>query len=78
VRAIAAEIPLNRIILETDCPYLAPVPHRGRRCEPAMVADVYRFFCAERGLSLEEGARAIAENFFALFEKVPRPAMAQA
>jgi TatD DNase family protein len=78
VRAIAAEIPLDRVILETDCPYLAPVPHRGRRCEPAMVADVYRCFCAERGLGLEEGARAIEENFFRVFDAIPRSATAQA
>jgi TatD DNase family protein len=67
VRVIARETPLDRVILETDCPYLAPVPHRGRRCEPAMVADVYRFFCAERGIDEEEGERLIAENFFRLF-----------
>lgn len=74
VRAIAAETPLDRVILETDCPYLAPVPHRGRRCEPAMVGDVYRFFCAERGLSLEEGAKLIADNFHRLFRTIPRAA----
>ena len=39
----AQKAPLDRIILETDCPYLAPIPHRGRRNEPAFIADVYRF-----------------------------------
>ncbi|MGE0829899.1 MAG: TatD family hydrolase [Hyphomonadaceae bacterium] len=72
VRTVAAEIPLDRVMLETDCPFLAPMPHRGRRCEPAMVADVYRFFCAERGLSLEEGAGLIADNFFRCFHTIPR------
>ncbi|MGE3250336.1 MAG: TatD family hydrolase [Hyphomonadaceae bacterium] len=70
VRAVAAEVPLDRVMLETDCPYLAPIPHRGRRCEPAMVADVYRFYCAERGLSLEEGAEIIAANFHRLFHTI--------
>ncbi len=44
VRAIAREMPLDRVIVETDCPYLAPVPHRGQRCEPAHVADVQALF----------------------------------
>ncbi|MBL8550441.1 MAG: TatD family hydrolase [Hyphomonadaceae bacterium] len=78
VRAIATETPLERVILETDCPYLAPIPHRGRRCEPFMVGDVYRFFCAERGLEMEEGAAIIADNFFRLFDAVKRPATAPA
>jgi TatD DNase family protein len=72
VRAVARELPLDRIILETDCPYLAPVPHRGRRCEPAHIADVYAFFCAERGLEPEQGAAIIADNFFNLFHTIPR------
>jgi TatD DNase family protein len=72
VRAVARALPLDRIILETDCPYLAPVPHRGRRCEPAHVADVYAFFCDERGLELEQGAAIVADNFFRLFHTIPR------
>ncbi|MBI1187247.1 MAG: YchF/TatD family DNA exonuclease [Alphaproteobacteria bacterium] len=74
VRAIAAETPLDRVILETDCPYLAPVPFRGRRCEPAMVAEVYRFFCAERGIDTEEGAAIVADNVHRLFRAIPRAA----
>jgi TatD DNase family protein len=74
VRAIAGETPLDRVILETDCPYLAPVPFRGRRCEPAMVAEVYRCFCAERGLAPEEGAARVADNFHRLFHTIPRAA----
>ncbi len=72
VRAVARTLPLDRVILETDCPYLAPVPHRGRRCEPAHVADVYAFFCAERGLEPEQGAAIVADNFFHLFDTIPR------
>jgi TatD DNase family protein len=72
VRAVARELPLDRIILETDCPYLAPIPHRGRRNEPAFIADVYKFFCAERGLEEGAGQAAIADNFFRLFHTVAR------
>jgi TatD DNase family protein len=72
VRAVARDLPLERIILETDCPYLAPIPHRGRRNEPAFIADLYRFFCVERGLEEGEGADIIADNFFRLFHTVPR------
>ncbi len=73
VRAIAAELPLDRIILETDCPYLAPVPHRGRRNEPAFVADVYRYFAAFRGLEEAKARALVADNFFKLFHTVSRP-----
>ncbi len=74
VRAIAALVPNDRIILETDCPYLAPVPHRGRRNEPAFIADLYAYFCAQKGLAMEEGAGLVADNFFRLFARIPRPA----
>ena len=67
VRAIARDAPLDRVILETDCPYLAPVPHRGRRCEPAHVRDVYAAFCALRGLEMHDAAARIADVFFDLF-----------
>lgn len=69
VRSVAADLPLDRIILETDCPYLAPLPHRGRRNEPAFVADVHRYFCAWRQLDETETARVMRENFFRLFAK---------
>ncbi len=72
VRAVARQLPLDRIILETDCPYLAPVPHRGRRNEPARIADLYAFFCAERGLGADQGSAIVADNFFRLFRTVPR------
>lgn len=72
VRAVASEIPLDRVIVETDCPYLAPVPHRGQRCEPAHVADVQAYFCRLRGLAPEQGAALLADNFFRLFPSIPR------
>jgi TatD DNase family protein len=74
VRAIARDIPLDRVIVETDCPYLAPVPFRGQRCEPMHVAAVQSAFCALRGLDEEEGAALLADNFFRLFPSIPRAA----
>lgn len=73
VRAVAREIPLERVIVETDCPYLAPVPHRGQRCEPMHVADVAAYFFKLRGLEEEEGRAVLAENFFRLFPMITRP-----
>lgn len=73
VRAVAMEIPLDRVILETDCPYLAPVPFRGQRCEPKHVAAVQAYFCKLRGLEEEEGSALLAENFFRLFPTIERP-----
>ena len=70
VRAIAAEAPAERLLVETDCPYLAPVPHRGQRCEPAHVAEVQAALCALRGWSAEEGAAILADNFFRLFDAI--------
>jgi TatD DNase family protein len=74
VRAIAAQVPAERIIVETDCPYLAPAPHRGQRCEPMHVADVQAALCALRGWTRDEGAGIIADNFFALFRTLAQPA----
>lgn len=73
VRAVAREVPLDRIILETDCPYLAPVPHRGQRCEPKHVADVQRAFAKLRGLDEAECSALLADNFFRLFPMIARP-----
>ena len=69
VRDVMARIPLDRIILETDCPYLAPVPHRGRRNEPAYLVDVCRAFADHRGLTFEEAARLTTANAIALFRR---------
>jgi len=64
---IARRIPADRILLETDCPYLAPVPHRGRRNEPGFVADTARFVAALRGMALDELAAQASANFHRLF-----------
>src|SRR5256886_6870251 len=67
VRAVAAQIPPDAFMVETDCPYLAPVPFRGKRCEPAHTRIVAESIAAARGVSLEEIARmttATAEEFF--------------
>lgn len=65
----AARLPLDRLLVETDSPFLAPVPHRGRPCEPAFVADTARFLANLRGERLEDLAAATSANFRALFTK---------
>lgn len=69
IREIAAWAPMERLIIETDCPYLAPVPMRGRRCEPAHVAHVAAKLAEVKGLSIEEVEKATTENFFRLFSR---------
>ena len=66
----AARLPLDRLLVETDSPFLAPVPHRGKPCEPAYVADTARFLAALRGESVEQLAAATSANFRTLFSKV--------
>jgi TatD DNase family protein len=73
VRAIAREVPLGRIIVETDCPYLAPIPHRGQRCEPMHVREVQSALAALRGLSETECSTLLADNFFRLFPTIAKP-----
>lgn len=75
LQATAARLPLERLLIETDSPFLAPVPHRGRPCEPAFVADTARFLANLRGEPLEALAAATSANFFALFSKA-RPVAA--
>jgi TatD DNase family protein len=70
VRGVIAKVPLDKLILETDCPYLAPIPHRGRRNEPAYIADVCRAFAAHRGLEVDEAARLTTENALAVFGRI--------
>ena len=60
------------MLVETDAPYLAPLPYRGKRCEPAYVVETAKVLAATRGVSLDEIARQTTENFFRLFTKVPR------
>ncbi len=74
VREIVAEVmPADRILVETDCPYLAPAPHRGRRNEPAYVGLVLDKVAELRGWSRAEALTRTADAFFALFDRVPRP-----
>lgn len=63
------EIPSDRLLVETDSPFLAPVPHRGKTCEPAFVADTARFVADLRGQSVEELAETTCANFRRLFAK---------
>ena len=72
LRAIAATLPADRIMVETDAPYLAPLPYRGKRNEPAYVAETAKVLADARGVSADEIARQTTENFFRLFNKVPR------
>lgn len=74
LREIAADMPADRILVETDAPYLAPPPHRGRRNEPAFVAHTAAVLAQTRGVSMAEIARQTSENFFRLFGAVPAPA----
>ena len=69
LQAMAQEIPEDRLLVETDSPFLAPVPHRGRPCEPAFVADTARFVAALRGVSAEALAETTTRNFYRLFSK---------
>jgi TatD DNase family protein len=66
---VARELPEDRLLVETDAPFLAPVPHRGRTCEPAFVADTARFVADLRGISPERLGEATGANFFQLFGK---------
>src|SRR5215469_3535058 len=71
LRALAAELPAERIMVETDSPYLAPGKFRGKRNEPAYVTETARTLAATRGVTFDEIARQTTENFFRLFRKVP-------
>ncbi len=69
LQASAAMIPDDRLLIETDAPFLAPVPHRGKSCEPAFVADTARFLSELRGVPIETLAEQSRVNFFNLFTK---------
>jgi TatD DNase family protein len=73
LRDLAAELPADRIMVETDAPYLAPGKYRGKRNEPAYVVEIAKVLAKVRGVSLEEISRQTTENFFRLFSKVPAP-----
>ena len=69
LQASAAVIPEDRLLIETDSPFLAPVPHRGKPCEPAFVADTARFLADLRGVGVETLGTQTRDNFFRLFSK---------
>lgn len=69
LQAVAARLPIERLLIETDAPFLAPVPHRGKTAEPAFVADTAQFLAVLRGESVAALAEATRANFFALFRK---------
>jgi TatD DNase family protein len=73
VRAVIADMPEDRIILETDCPYLAPAPIRGRRNEPAYLPHILAQLAAIRGWSLSETEARTEAAFFRLFDRIPHP-----
>jgi TatD DNase family protein len=74
VRAVIRDMPQDRIILETDCPYLAPIPMRGRRNEPAYLPYILAKLAEIRGWSVQEAEARTEAAFFALFDRIPRPA----
>ena len=69
IRAIAKDAPADRILVETDAPYLAPVPYRGKRNEPAYTRNTAQVLAEVRGTDLETIARQTTDNFFRLFSK---------
>lgn len=73
VREVARRVPDDRLLVETDCPWLAPVPHRGRRNEPAWVADTAAFVAGLRGVTPEQLAEQTTRNFHRLFTRTAAP-----
>ncbi|MEM8799028.1 MAG: TatD family hydrolase [Pseudomonadota bacterium] len=73
LQATAKIIPADRLLVETDSPFLAPVPFRGKTCEPAFTRNTAEFVAELRGVAFEELARVTTDNFFALFRKASRP-----
>ena len=73
LRAVARFVPLDRILIETDAPFLAPIPHRGKRNEPAFVRFTALILAELRGLSLEEIGEATTQNFYRLFQRCKKP-----
>jgi TatD DNase family protein len=72
LQATAKWLPAEQMLVETDSPFLAPVPHRGKKCEPAFVADTASFVAQLRGEEVDEFANATTDNFFKLFKKAQR------
>ncbi len=78
LRDVARIVPMDRLLVETDAPYLAPVPVRGKRNEPAFVAHTARLLAEVKGVAEAEMARASTANFLRLFDRVPAPVDATA
>jgi TatD DNase family protein len=74
LRAIAADVPLDRLLVETDAPFLAPEPFRGKRNEPALVVHTAAALAKVKGVAPEALAAATTDNFHRIYTKVPRPA----
>ena len=74
MRSIAAEVPHDRLLVETDAPYLAPVPLRGKRNEPSYVVHTAKVLAETVGVSIEKISEITTDNFFRLFSKAPQPA----
>lgn len=72
LQAVIKEIPLDRLLVETDSPYLAPVPHRGEQNQPAYTRNVAEFVANLKGISIEELESVTTENFFKLFKQAKR------
>lgn len=72
LRDLAADLPAHRILVETDAPFLAPLPYRGKRNEPSYVVETAKVLAQVRGVDADEIARQTTENFFRLFSKVPK------
>jgi len=73
IRQVADMVPLDRLLVETDAPFLAPVPHRGKPNQPAFTAHTLAMLAEVKGISVEEMAQITSNNFFKLFDKTPRP-----
>ncbi|MGI9353442.1 MAG: TatD family hydrolase [Rhizobiaceae bacterium] len=73
LRDIAADLPLDRLLVETDAPYLAPAPYRGKRNEPSYVVETAKVLADVKGIPVEDLWQITTDNFFRLFSKVPDP-----